>query len=118
MDKSVKLLLTNFSEGMLAVAKSALEQSENISIDVVNIENIPYEDDRFDTVIANMMLYHVSNLVKALSEVARVLSKNVSFYCATYGENGINLFIADLLKDYGVVNTANKGFTLQNGCKA
>lgn len=118
IDKGVKLLLTDISDGMLAAAKSALGQSENISMKVVNIENIPYENDRFDTVTANMMLYHVSDIDKALSEAARVLSKNGSFYCAAHGENGINSFIADLLKDYGIVDAENKSFTLQNGYMA
>lgn len=40
---------------------------------MVNIEEIPYKDEQFDRVIANMMLYHVPNIQKALSEVNRVL---------------------------------------------
>lgn len=62
-----------------------------------------------------MMLYHVPDLNRGLSEVNRVLKKDGYFYCATYGENGIIPFIADLLKDYGITDTTNKNFTLQNG---
>lgn len=33
---------------------------------------------------------HVPNLDKGLSEVKRILTEDGEFYCATYGENGIN----------------------------
>ena len=52
--------------------------------------------------IANMMLYHVPNLDKGLSEVKRILTREGYFYCATYGENGIIPFIVSLLKEYGI----------------
>ena len=64
--------------------------------------------------ITNMMLYHVPELHKGLSEAKRVLSDDGYFYCATYGENGIVPFIAGLLKEYGVKDITNKNFTLQN----
>lgn len=117
LDKSIELILTDFSENMVSAAKKALGEQDYLSYGVVNIENIPYADHYFDRVIANMMLYHVSNLDKGLSEVKRVLTKNGYFYCATYGENGIMPFIAGLLKEYGVTDTTNKNFTLQNGYK-
>ena len=115
LDQSIELTLTDFSENMVTVTKKAMEGRENVSYDVVNIENIPYGDRSFDRVIANMMLYHVSDLGKGLSEVRRVLAPEGAFYCATYGENGIMPFIAGLLKEYGVTDTTNKNFTLQNG---
>jgi len=115
LDKGIRLLLTDFSEGMVSAVKQAFGEYGNLSYDVVNIENIPYENNRFDRVIANMMLYHVPDLQKGLSEVKRVLSDEGYFYCATYGENGIVPFIAGLLKEYGVKDITNKNFTLQNG---
>lgn len=62
-----------------------------------------------------MMLYHVPDLDRGLSEVRRVMAQDGYFYCATYGENGIMPFVAGLLKEYGVADTTNKNFTLQNG---
>ncbi len=112
LDKSVALRLTDFSEAMVSVVKEAFKEQDFISYDVVNIEEIPYEDNRFNRVIANMMLYHVPNLHKGLSEVKRVLTEDGYFYCATYGENGIVPFIAGLC---GAADTTNKNFTLQNG---
>lgn len=80
-------------------------------------QEIPYEDNSFDIVIANMMLYHVPEIHKGLAEVRRVLKQNGSFYCATYGENGIVEYISSLLKSYHVEGRLNKNFTLQNGEK-
>ena len=57
-----KIVLTDFSEAMVNKSKDVLEDSNNVSFNVVNIENIPYEDNEFDAVIANMMLYNVSNI--------------------------------------------------------
>lgn len=113
--ENVRLLLTDFSEGMVESARESLKEYGNVSYDVVNIENIPYEDGRFDRVIANMMLHHVSDLEKGLSEVRRVLADGGFFYCAAYGEYGIIPYIADLLREYGVTENANRNFTLQNG---
>lgn len=114
-DEGINIILTDFSENMVSVAKDTLGERNNISYGIVNIESIPYDDNCFDRVIANMMLYHVPDLNKGLSEVKRVLTETGYFYCATYGENGIMPFIAGLLGDYGITDTTNKNFTLQNG---
>lgn len=110
-----KLVLSDFSEGMVATAKANLSNYDNIEYRVLDIQKIPYGDETFDVVIANMMLYHVPDIDKGLAEVRRVLKKNGSFYCATYGEHGIMEYISYLLKPYGVGDRENKSFTLQNG---
>lgn len=113
--KCEEVVLTDFSEGMLEGAKSNLENNDKITFQVVDIQDIPYEDNTFDIVIANMMLYHVPDIHKGLSEVKRVLKPNGKFYCATFGENGIMPYVADLLKEFNVSCEMNKVFTLQNG---
>lgn len=115
ISKCEEIILTDFSEGMLESAKSNLENDNRITFKTVDIQDIPYEDDTFDIVIANMMLYHVPDIHKGLSEVRRVLKLHGKFYCATFGENGIITYVADLLKDFNVSSEMNKVFTLQNG---
>lgn len=51
---------------------------------IIDIQNIPYEDNSFDLVIANMMLYHVPDLPRALAEVGRVLKPEGKLYTATF----------------------------------
>lgn len=44
------------------------------NIEKINIENIPYPDKYFDFLIANHVLEHVGDDLRALSEIRRVLS--------------------------------------------
>lgn len=115
LDNGSQIVLSDFSEGMLEEAKQNLGGQSNVEYQVIDIQDIPYEDNTFDVVIANMMLYHVPDLKKGLSEVARVLKEDGTFYCATYGENGIIQYLEALLYEHGASNDMNKSFTLQNG---
>ena len=110
-----EFVLSDFSEGMLNKAKETLRNYTGIEYRIIDIQDIPFEDNTFDVVIANMMLYHVPDLSCGLREVRRVLKENGTFYCATYGENGMMDYIYSLFRDYQVQNQANRNFTLQNG---
>ena len=92
-----KLILSDFSEGMVATTKSNIGNYENTEYKVIDIQEIPYENETFDVVIANMMLYHVPDIDKGLNEVRRVLKKGGHFYCATYGEHGIIEYLSKIL---------------------
>ena len=81
----------------------------------MDIQSIPYPDQTFDAVIANMMLYHVPDLDRGLREVRRVLKPGGAFYCATYGENGMMACVCEMFRTYGIEDQTNKRFTLQNG---
>lgn len=87
--KCGKLILSDFSEGMLEQTRETLKDLKGIEYQTIDIQNIPYEEHTFDIVIANMMLYHVPDLQKGLREVRRVLKEGGRFYCATFGKNGI-----------------------------
>lgn len=89
-----KLILTDFSDGMIKSAKNKYSKYNNVAFEQMDIQDIKYPDNTFDAVIANHMLYHVPDLSKALSEVYRVLKKDGKFYCTTIGIGGINLFFA------------------------
>lgn len=109
------LTLSDFSEGMLTAARETLKGYGSIEYRQIDIQSIPYPADSYDAVIANMMLYHVPDLDRGLSEVRRVLKEGGCFYCATYGEKGILPYLCSLfdlpLADSGL----NHAFTLQNG---
>lgn len=117
VDNCSRLILSDFSKGMLSKAKDTLKEYSGIEYAVADIQNIPYADQSFDVVIANMMLYHVPDIPRALSEVRRVLREGGTFCCATYGENGIMEYLAGLFQEFGVAEKANHTFTLQNGKK-
>ncbi len=110
-----QLVLSDFSEGMVKHAAENVGKYNNVEYKVIDIQDIPYADESFDIVIANMMLYHVPDIDKGLREVRRVLKKGGRFYTATYGEHGIVEYLSKVLSEYGVKDTLNKNFTLQNG---
>lgn len=110
-----RLVLSDFSDGMLESARANLGDYDNVEYKVIDICSIPFENDTFDIVIANMMLYHVPDLDKGLSEVKRVLKDKGHFYAATYGEHGIVEYLSGLLGIYGVEDNISRAFTLQNG---
>ena len=110
-----KLVISDFSAGMVKVSKETVGIHDNVEYQVIDIQDIPFGDETFDIVIANMMLYHVPDLHRALTEVRRVLKKGGKFYCATYGEHGITEYLTTLFSEYGVEDSINKNFTLQNG---
>lgn len=112
---NTQLYMTDLSQGMLDACQNALGNKDGLIYNKVDIQNIPYDNDSFDIVIANMMLYHVPDLNKGLSEINRVLKENGTFYCATYGEHGITEFLEKVLMSLGVNADLNKNFTLQNG---
>ena len=110
-----RLVLSDFSGGMLDKAKENLGSERGIEYRVIDIQDIPFPDHSFDAVIANMMLYHVPDLEKGLREVRRVLKEDGTFYCATYGEHGMMQYIGSLFSGYGIETMINTHFTLQNG---
>jgi len=111
LPESCHVTLTDFSAGMLETAKAS---TAHLAADyaVVDAQDIPYPDAAFDVVIANMMLYHVPDIAKALAEIRRVLKPGGRFLAATFGENGVVQAVAAML---GMRFDTNMRFTLQNG---
>ncbi|HST15151.1 MAG TPA: class I SAM-dependent methyltransferase [Gaiellaceae bacterium] len=50
---------------------------------VGDVQELPFEDGRFDTVVAAWMLYHVQDLDRGLAEIARVLEPGGSLVAVT-----------------------------------
>ncbi len=109
------LMLTDLSEGMLSAARENIGERDNVSYALADIQDIPFEDDSFDIVIADSMLYHVPDLKKGIGEVRRVLKNKGVFYCATYGEHNFTDVLADWFELEGESFKPNHNFTLQNG---
>ena len=112
-----KLVLTDFSEGMLETARKNLGEKDQIEYRVADIQDLPFEDNTFDMVIANSMLYHVPDINKGISEVRRVLKDDGTFYCATLGENNFVEQLAEWFKLNGENFNPNHNFTMQNGAQ-
>ncbi|MDR1629761.1 MAG: class I SAM-dependent methyltransferase [Oscillospiraceae bacterium] len=113
-----KLILSDFSDGMVEAVKNKYSQHGNVSFEKIDIQAIPHPDESFHAVIANHMLYHIKNLPKALSEVKRVLKPGGRFYSTTNGNGGMRPFLHNALKHFHPETTAFTQewiFSLQNG---
>lgn len=80
IDENSEIILSDFSPNMLKCAKNNLENLDcKFKYKKINAEDIPYDDESFDVVIAEHMLYFVTDIEKALSEIKRVLKPNGIF---------------------------------------
>lgn len=96
--QSLDITLSDLSEGMLQGAKKNIN-NPNIKYQIIDVQDIPYEDECFDVVIARHMLYHVPDIDKALSEIKRVLKPNGKFYVSTNGSENMKE-LKDLVNGY------------------
>ncbi|WP_252234922.1 methyltransferase domain-containing protein [Clostridium sp. ZS1] len=90
IDKNSEIILSDFSTNMLKCAKNNLKNLDyKFNYKKINAEDIPYDDESFDVVIAEHMLYFVTDIEKALSEIKRVLKPNGIFYVTTNSCNSM-----------------------------
>ncbi len=111
LPEKCRLTLTDLSAGMIETCKA---NTAHLQADyrVCDAMNLPWADGSFDVVIANMMLYHVPDIDRALSEIRRVMKLGGRFYAATFGEHGVVEAVCDLL---GLPFSGNHRFTMENG---
>lgn len=111
--------LSDISEGMLRDARRAIGlEDHRFTYNVFDCQDIPYEDETFDLVIANHVLFYCNNIARVCSEVRRVLKPGGKFICSTYGnqhmteithlvqtfDSRIQLATEDLFNHFGLQN--------------
>jgi ubiquinone/menaquinone biosynthesis C-methylase UbiE len=91
--------LSDFSPGMVDAAwRNLIVTSRAFKFEEVDAQSIPYEAETFDAVIANHMLYHLSDRPKALAEIKRVLKPIGSLFATTVGEGHLKEMNAWLMR--------------------
>lgn len=118
-----EITLTDFSDGMLKDAKKNLgEKRSRFNFKIVNAENIPFEEESFNVVIANHMLYHVPNINNALKEINRVLKSEGILFASTVGKNHMKE-IREIISTFDIYSLTSESwestdsFQLENGLK-
>lgn len=117
------ITITDLSPGMVQEARQTLESKGiDYTFKVEDIQQLTFEDQSFDLVIANHMLYHVPDFDKALFEVQRVMNQDGTFVASTVGnghmrelhEFGQKLFpeVADLYNQSMITFSLDNGRTL------
>lgn len=67
-----RMIATDYSDGMIAEARKG-EYPDNLTFEVADATNLPYDDDSFDVVLIANALHIMPNPEKALQEIDRVL---------------------------------------------
>lgn len=115
------ITLSDISEGMIKKAQQNLKEvtTNNLDFKTFDVHDIPFENDTFDIVIADHILYHASNIELAIAEIKRVLKPNGKLYASTIGKGHMRELI-DLVKIYRLPiifepDTVADTFGLENG---
>src|SRR5829696_7402642 len=112
------ITLSDFSAGMLDAAwRNLVVTGRAFQFKEIDAQSIPFEDETFDAVIANHMLYHVPDRPKALQEIKRVLKPGGTLIAATVGDKHMKemmgylqqVHVDNIWKSYAI------SFTLENG---
>lgn len=119
-----QITLTDFSPGMLADCQSFLgpQLAERFDFHQADIQSLPFSENSFDVVIANMMLYHVPDLDAALKSVRQVLRPRGVFFAMTNGDDHMAELL-DLIDELDAEAVAwrrksiQRSFSLQNGAQ-
>jgi SAM-dependent methyltransferase len=119
MAEDWEVTLSDFSAAMLEKARQNLADSgREFTFRVIDAVDIPFEDERFDAVIANHMLYYVQDKVRGFSEMRRVLKPGGRLYAATNGERHMGE-LRDLVAAFDPTITfmdlTIESFTLESG---
>lgn len=81
IESTLNITLSDFSKSMIKIAKNRLKDvNREFGYKEINAENIPYNDETFDIIIAQHMIYFIPDIEKALVEIQRVLKPNGVFY--------------------------------------
>src|SRR5215216_4192737 len=113
-----RVTLSDLSPGMLDAAwRNLVVTGRAFQFKEIDAQSIPFEDETFDAVIANFMLYHMPDRSRAIHEIRRVLKPGGCLIAATVGENHMQemmkwlrqVHVGDIWESY-----ANP-FTLESG---
>lgn len=106
---------------MLEEAKRATETVDaTFDYRVADAQAIPFGDGTFDLVVANHMLYHVPDELKAVAEIRRVLKPGGRLHAATNGlvhMSELQTFITEQFEEFGAsfLSLDSQAFSLENG---
>lgn len=88
VSQQLVVTLTDLSAGMVEEAAQRFDAFTNAALaraEVADVQSLPFDDDSFDVVLANHMLYHVPDRAQAVRELRRVLRPTGVLVAGTNG---------------------------------
>lgn len=129
LPRNLHIIMNDYSFGMLEKAENSLKQYEkeiknkNITFEFFQSDanNLEINEEDFDVIIANHMLYHVINRQQLIVKLRDLLKDDGTFYCSTVGMNhmkelseAVKKFDRNIDIEFPQDNIA-KAFGLENG---
>ncbi|MFO8234663.1 MAG: methyltransferase domain-containing protein [Bacteroidales bacterium] len=74
--EDLELTGIDFSEKMIEIAGKKAKDKHNVQLRVMNVENMEFEDNSFDTVVTSCVYCSVPDPVQGLKEMKRVCKPN------------------------------------------
>jgi ubiquinone/menaquinone biosynthesis C-methylase UbiE len=118
IDTFSELVLTDISKGMVDIVRENYAGRNNIQIQAMDVLDMPFEENSFDIIVANSMLYHVNDVELALENIHRILRDNGIYYATTFGKDGQLNYINNAMFEMGLSDSKNIdeiSFSLENG---
>jgi ubiquinone/menaquinone biosynthesis C-methylase UbiE len=94
-----KVTASDVSKKSLELLKKLSNNNSNLSIKLINDENLPFQDDSFDIVSAYSVLHHIPDYLNTIKEMIRVTKKGGLIYI-DHEANKNRYFPNKYLKDY------------------
>lgn len=91
----------------------ALTRERGIDAMLADVQELPFDDGRFDVVVAAWLFYHVQNRDRAISECARVLRKGGRLVAATVHDYNLG----EMWELLGHDEKRTLGFSSTNGAE-
>lgn len=116
---TAKLIASDISEDMLAVAKEKLK-NENIEWQIIDAQQLPFPDDSFDLVICCFGFMFVPDKSKAFAEILRVLRPGGMLIFSTWdkleanGATFVHRMIAKKYLDEPLPTSFNLAFSMHD----
>ena len=104
----VRVTAVDFSPRMVE-----LTRARGIDVTLADAQELPFEDQSFDLVVANWVLYHLPDVERGISELARVLTPDGVLIAASVGEGNME----ELWEMLGQSATQNLSFGSDNGAE-
>jgi len=105
-----KIIATDFADSAIATAR-AKSAGSNVTFEVADAENLPFQDSTFDYIISCECLEHVQKPEQMMSSIARCLKSRAGFIVTT--ENYFNGMILAWIKAWVTRTSFNSGSGVQ-----
>lgn len=84
------IVVTDLNEPMLEIARKKFSETEKVSFQTADAQDLPFEDGTFDAVICQFGHMFFPDRAKAHAEAARVLKPGGQYLFSTWGTNAEN----------------------------